>query len=840
MKKAFMLLVLTVLSVVALVACQEEAKLTKITFTGANDVSDIAYGSEYNILTGVKAIGDDNKDYTDKITFQSTATISATGVLDTQKVGVAAIKYIVTVGNVTGEKWRYLTVMNPTAVEGQMLINGDFEEGTGGWTDPAVNYIAEGADMIISNDNGTLKVEVVSGAQVYTPRFGQMNVPFEQNKTYKVEFKAKSSVEKTINLQVGELLTAAPWFTDFKPLQTEHRLITTEWATYSYKFTHKLDNKRGGILFELGSLNGADIDATVWFDDINITESTPDADTTAPVLSGLVAERSILIGADFDPLAGVTAADAVDGVVTEDITVVIKDASQAVVTEVDTTVEGVYTLVYTVEDAAGNEATFTVTLTVLGMLFSETNLIVNGDFKNPINETTPEWVVWRQDSGTQAAVTGARNATNENFELNITASGDAGRWSIQFFQKVTLVEGVTYRASFDIKSSVARDMDFAMSQDGTNYEQFKQNDIQLTTEFKTVQFVFTADKTTENTKFEFDLGATPLFAASVVTIDNVKLQEAILDPLLQNTKFEALGWQGFHNDWDGSVATLTVVDGEFKYELTKYNGGANPASYLLQLIYGTKLVLEPETTYTFTFDAYASKAMTLNPFFTQGPDKSYNNIVTSGNVAITTEKESYTVTATTGTDMSLPFELKFEFGHQFTSFETGSEFIMFDNLSFKKTEGTELLVNGTATQVVGWTYDNAGGATGNMALVDGKAVVTVETMGAAYQPHMYQMLAGLKAGNYMLKVVVTSSVTRDLRVNFVVPATGYSSLLPGGSYDVSVVANEEKVVYVPFTVTNDVTNEVKFEFDFGTLGGTLVSLPGTFTISEILLYQVIA
>lgn len=126
MKKAFMLLVLTVLSVVALVACQEEAKLTKITFTGATDVSDIAYGAEFNILTGIKAIGDDNKDYTDKITFQSTATISATGVLDTETVGVAAVKYIVTVGNVTGEKWRYLTVLNPTAVEGQMLINRDF------------------------------------------------------------------------------------------------------------------------------------------------------------------------------------------------------------------------------------------------------------------------------------------------------------------------------------------------------------------------------------------------------------------------------------------------------------------------------------------------------------------------------------------------------------------------------------------------------------------------------------------------------------------------------------------------------------------------------------------
>jgi len=836
MKKTFMLLVLTVLSVVALVACQEEAKLTKITFTGVTDVTDIAYGTEFNVLTGVKAIGDDNKDYTDQITVQSVATISESGVLDTQTVGVAAVKYQVKVGNVTGEKWRYLTVLNPTAVEGEMLINGDFSGGTGGWTDPAVNYVADGAEMTISAEDGALKVEVVAGSNLWTPRFGQMNVPFEENKTYQISFRAKSSVERAINLQVGELLTVSPWFTDFKPGQTEQRVITTEWATYSYKFTHKLDNKRGGILFELGTINGQAINATLWFDDIEITESTPDADTVAPTFSGLTAERSVLIGASFDPLAGVTAFDVVDGDVTDNIVVVIKDASQAVVTAVDTSVEGTFTLEYAIEDEAGNEATFTVTLSVLGMLFSETNILKNGDFAAPLDETTPEWTVWRQDWGTQAAVTGA--IVNEAFELNITASGDAGRWSIQFFQKVTLVEGVTYRISFDAKSSVARDMDFAMSQDGTNYEQFKQNDIQLTTEFQTFQFVFTADKTTENTKFEFDLGATPMFAASVVTIDNAKLQEAVLDPLLVNTEFDALGWQAFHNDWDGSVASLSVVNGEFKYSLTKYVNGS--AGYMLQLIYGTKLVLEPNTTYTFSFDAYASKDLTLNPFFTQGDAAGWNNIVTSGTVAITTTKATYTVTATTGEGVALPFELKFEFGTQFAPFESGDEFIMWDNLSFKKAEGPELLMNGSAQEVLQWTYDNSGGATGNMQLVDGKAVVTVETLGAAYQPHMYQMLSGLKAGNYMLKVVVSSSVARDLRVNFVVPAWGYSSIIPGGSHDFAVEVDTEKVVYVPFTVANDITDQVKFEFDFGTLGGELISLPGTFTISEILLYQVIA
>lgn len=39
-----------------------------------------------------------------------------------------------------------------------MLINPDFEQGTGGWTDPAVNYVADGAAMTITAENGALKM----------------------------------------------------------------------------------------------------------------------------------------------------------------------------------------------------------------------------------------------------------------------------------------------------------------------------------------------------------------------------------------------------------------------------------------------------------------------------------------------------------------------------------------------------------------------------------------------------------------------------------------------------------------------------------------------------------
>ena len=66
-------------------------------------------------------------------------------------------------------------------------------------------------------------------------------------------------------------------------------------------------------------------------------------------------------------------------------------------------------------------------------------------------------------------MTGAINATDGTYELDITNSGDGGEaWTIQFAQRVSLVEGKTYRAKFDVKSSANRDMNFVIVEDEVN------------------------------------------------------------------------------------------------------------------------------------------------------------------------------------------------------------------------------------------------------------------------------------------------------------------------------------------------------------------------------------
>ena len=834
MKKVFMILALSVLGVLILAGCQDEAKLSRITFAGTSDKMDIAYNSEFNVLAGVTATGDDGVDYTNQITYVTTATVSSTHMLDTQAVGAVAIKYVVTVGEFVAEKWRYLTVLNPEQVAGQMLINPDFSAGTGGWTDPAVNYVADGAAMEITAEDGALKVDVVAGSNVYTPRFGQMNVPFENGKTYEITFRAKSSVEKEINLQVGELLSGAPYFTDFKPGLAISKVITTEWATYSYKFTMNQaeENHRGGILFELGKFAGVQVDATLWFDDITIEEATADPDTTAPAFSGLIENKTIRLNTTYDPMVGVTAFDIVDGDVSEDITLVIKDGSQAVVTAIDTTVEGVYTLTYTVEDAAGNSAEFVVTLSIVSMQFSDTNLIVNGDFETALGDPA-EWTTWGQVGwGVEAVYTAA--IVDGTFQVDITNAGDQpDGWSVQALQLVDLEEGVTYRAQFDLKASVARDVNFVITSQ-TNSEFARTNGLALTTEWQTFDVVFTATKSELDVKFEFDLGNTAAYAAGIVSIDNVKLQEAMLDTLLVNTSMDSQGFYLWRQDW-GGAAEVTYTENN-AHILDIVSPGSDGAAWTIQFNQDG-IALQNGKTYELKFDVSATVARDMNvKIFVPGSYLSYfEQLASPITTAVVSQTFEFTVSEADHAGLVLSFELG-------TTPAYAAGVVTLDNLSLKEkvAEAPEIIKNGQGNQVVGWVYDNAGGGEGSMTRVEGEAVVTVTALAAAYQPHVYQMLNGLVAGSYRLKVVVTSSVTRDLRINMVVPAWGYQSILEGTKEDVAVTANEEKVVYVDFVVANDITDQVKFEFDFGGLGEGFVSEAGVFTISEILLYQVFA
>ena len=88
--------------------------------------------------------------------------------------------------------------------------------------------------------------------------------------------------------------------------------------------------------------------------EVTVKEAEP-VDTVPPVISG-ADDVAVEFGASFDPMAGVKAVDDVDS----DVTGAVKVSGDTV----DTSKPGAYTLVYTVSDAAGSEASVTRVATV--------------------------------------------------------------------------------------------------------------------------------------------------------------------------------------------------------------------------------------------------------------------------------------------------------------------------------------------------------------------------------------------------------------------------------------------------------------------------------------------
>ncbi|MCX5775223.1 MAG: carbohydrate binding domain-containing protein [Firmicutes bacterium] len=754
-----------------------------------------------------------------------------------------------TVSSVTAQKWRYVTVKSPVTPEGQMLVNPDFALGTAGWDDPSVVYIADGAAMTLSTEDGALKAEVVAGANAYTPRFGQMNVPFEQDTTYEITFRAKSSVTKIINLQVGELLSAAPYFVDFKVGQTEHRTITTEWATYSYKFTHTLDNKRGGLLFELGTVESQKIDATMWFDDVTVEESTPDADTTAPTFTGVVATLTLTVGASYDPMTGVTAYDVVDGDVTSSIAIEIKDSTNAVVAAVDTSVPGTFTVTYTVSDAASNVATATTAITISSMLFKSTNLVADPSFTSELNTEKPEWSHWNQDGywGQPAPIVSyTLDTLAGTYAVDIVGGGDAA-WSVQVFQVgyITLVQGTTYRLQIDAHASVTRSINVTLGYtDGSYIDYARKNGVEFGPESGTQEFVFTSTLPTHLVQLGFEMGAQPGFADGVFTFEEVRLNEQDVSPIIANGQFNRAGWRGFFNDWEGSTGTYGIEDGEFKIHVTNYVFTGN--EWALQLIQdgvsmgGTSeagvIALEANKTYTLGFDVYASEAMNIHPYVLSSND--WVNLVAEGQrtVAITTVKTHYEVSLTSGATVYGNEILKFQFGDQ-ASFST-EKVLSFDNISvLDGAAPISSVYNGDMETVLGGHSFYTEAPENTFKMTSDGAVATIVTLGgAAYVPHYYYMIDSLAVGNYTVALTMKSSVARDFRLNLVIPAWGYASILPDTKYDFNLLSDTLTQVTVNFVVSTPLTG-IKVELDFGTLGGELVSLPTVVTLTDFIIYR---
>ena len=787
--------------------------------SGVDDIT-IYLNADFDPMEGVSAIDNVDGDITDQIT--------VTGIVDTTKTGTNFLKYSVTdqAGN-KKEETRYVYVeVDPNLIGDEIIQNGDFSLGNAVWN--VTDGEGSSSSFAVVDEVGVLTV-ISPSWNPWAPRLESNIIEFENGVTYEITFDAKADAVRSINVQVGQLLSGAPWFVDYKPGQPQIFDLSTDWQTFTFKFTMNNATGEGQLLFENGTVNGgvgtANLATVIYYDNVSIVESTPDPDTAAPIISGAT-DLVLETGAVYDPLAGVTVFDVVDGNIVLD--------SSNYVSDVDTSTPGEYTVTYTVSDVAGNIATLTINVTVVSLVFNNTDDITDGSFVTTTtivpevqdaengyaDITDPEiWYYYVADWDGAAATF---SVIGEAAVIEVTAVGGAD-WSVMLKQKgIELVTGETYKLTFTASSTVARDIIAKVSD---NHAQT----FSLTESAATYSFIFTYEgEYKDMERVMFMLGNMANYAASTITIDDVELSILQQEELVVNGDFNVDGWSVWSQDWDqgSGIPTVTagIVNGEYVVT-TDLLGDANWAIQLFQ----EGLVLEAGKTYRVTFEAMADTTRSINVKVIDGNGaESFTTIALDGTMTAYTFEFLYEGTSTTG-------KLDFELG---VIADSVAGTVTFDNIKFEEVESeavvaeSDQVVNGTFDQVIGWStwaqdWEPFGGVAISQEL--GQLLVDVTALGGAnWGVQLFQENVTLIEGaTYTVTFVAKSSVARDM--NFVLIDGN------GAEFRKTFDLTEEFATYT-FTFTYDGTSTVgKLDFELGNISAA--SVPALITFEEVNMYR---
>ncbi len=618
MKKS-LLLVLALLLSFTLYACDRGDREAPV-IEGADDVT-IYLDEDFDPMDGVTATDHDGNDITDEITI--------IGEVKTDETGTYYLRYRVEDDRgYSTEAPRYVTVeVDPDQVGDEMVPNGDFSLGMNFWS---TTTGLEGGTGNFEVVDGELKIEILSvSGGMWEPRLENIGIEFEEDQAYRVTFKARAEEPRAVHVQVGELLPAAPWFTNFKPAVPVIVDLDEEMRTYSFEFIMSEETSdNGALIFEFGTVPGTvgtdNLMTTVYLDDVMIEEIDELEETLPPVIQG-VDDVEVTLGEEFDPLAGVSAIDSVDGT--------IELTLDNVTGEVNTDELGEYELTYTVTNSAGDEAVEARIVTVVEPV---EDLPIGADFgwRLFVND-------WEGTQGELEVIDGQLVAslsdinTSANWNIQIIQDAEALRMAEEEGEgSLQLEAGRTYRVSFDAKASVTGDIAVAFGHEvGGWHEYHIEEGLSISTDMETISFEFETDEEGDYdmlSMFKLEMGL--LFegedGTQTFTLDNVMIEvleddEFVDAELIVNGTFEepdealrlpAYGWRGFFNDWEGTVGDLSIIENALVLELHEINVWENWQVQIIQDAYalGTgednegSIEFEEGATYRVSFDAKAT------------------------------------------------------------------------------------------------------------------------------------------------------------------------------------------------------------------------------------------
>lgn len=150
-----------------------------------------------------------------------------------------------------------LGMLLPVYIHAQIVTNGDFSNGSSGWSFQAQG----GASGNATVSNGQYQISITNaGTEYWHLQVVQGGISLQQDSTYLVQFDAAANDTRTINASVG--LNVSPW-SSYAATQV---LLSDSMQTFQFRFTlNSASNTNARINFDLGKSS-----ANVQLDNISI------------------------------------------------------------------------------------------------------------------------------------------------------------------------------------------------------------------------------------------------------------------------------------------------------------------------------------------------------------------------------------------------------------------------------------------------------------------------------------------------------------------------------------------------------------------------------------------
>ena len=231
-------------------------------------------GDHFDPFQGVYAHDSKGNSVLDQVQVSHLVPLDENGCV--KQSGTYQIKYVL---ELDGEKinlYRTLTVVFVIPETDALVVNGDFELGA---TDPFTkNEFDNGAATLSIHEDGAnheLAVEITAVSwQLVSPRVETNAFALQDGQYYKATFKARAEEPRQMMVQIGQLLSAAPWFYG---LAEQKIALTTQMQEFEVVFKADSaiasDLSKIQVLFGFGTIDNEAIATTVYLDDIKVEKT---------------------------------------------------------------------------------------------------------------------------------------------------------------------------------------------------------------------------------------------------------------------------------------------------------------------------------------------------------------------------------------------------------------------------------------------------------------------------------------------------------------------------------------------------------------------------------------